>query len=1142
MLTLARRLAFISLLFCAPAPTLVAQEAGASAAPEEALDQVREVAAELASIGYELDLTGLSVETLRRSAMRKRGLRHIDLRGDSSRYAGIVAWLQGFGVWDFEDAEELSAAFARAVDAEREAFFVPEENLLAVRERRKLTEARLELRRAGLAHELVHAWRSQVDPEWLEWGSLGTTTEEAHIRQAMIEGEADFVAAALALLRQGTPIEELGVTDLDDVNALFSELELFTLQAESGLRFGLERWKSGGWGSVRDMWAERPGSTEQLLHPAKYGEDLPSQVVLPDWPDDFPAAELVGVDTLGELEVYRLLRIAQVERDVARVAAAGWDGDALALYRTEGGDSVVVWRSLWDRELDAQQFYAALAEEGDGEWRIRGRVIDWVRSFDGALGARWWDHAADHPLDSRTDANDAASTALVEAAWLDEAALDPFVADDRWVVPRAGFSVPIPTGWVEDQLGEIPLLTLEGDERYMLSMVTISIEFPGISRLEEAMEQALEGMAIVDGAVTSSEIVELDGRRFGFVMVEMAIGPGVRSKVLVSLRGPTVTSLTVGGQLDVWEAHADEIEAVFAGVACDADAHERPVLDDEQAEERELPAVDQSLVLTVVDAVNEEPVPLQDVWVAVEDYDLWDAPKSRQAEHILKRGRRYTTDRRGEVRIAYRQPFGSMYMARSDTRLGPESLLVPPLRGDYDPNLVLYVHPIRDLEVVVQGTDGAALEEVPVGFFGLGDDGEWWLRGTESSQQKGRVSWEQFLGTIQWSAEETEQLEVGFAFPQTSVPNVVIDPQDPPEEPISLTLPETGSLLVHVLESEHRAYSFASIGAELRIAGDERAIEYEADRSDRSRAKLDLENDALFAHVGLGLELEVRAQFSDPWQPVTGPTRAGEQVEVTLEVQERDSGYSSWGSDWMYLSGIALGEDGAPAANRKLRWRVSPLQDSRTLGKGSSRTNAKGLVSLAMNRELEQAVRSHYWATATGGVIGESDLRELQLEIWTDDDSGPELFWAADFLSVGGGADMEIDHLSPQPVRRYLEVTVVDVAGEPVMGNLVLSSVDEQGGIYDDRRSLSWDDGASMIEYPQTREGCRYLLSVEADGYKPLGGVAIEPGQSDIEVALEDHELGVRVEGVLLMPPGRYRDGVNHYNLPTTCRRSGSSA
>lgn len=126
-----------------------------------------------------------------------------------------------------------------------------------------------------------------------------------------------------------------------------------------GHELATEIFERGGFKLLNDKLKSPPRSMEQVLHPEKYLDqrDEPAPVAEPT-PVGGASAESDG--RLGEFFVRVLLQSA-VPADEAARAAAGWGGDAYSLWRDETGQYRLAWRTVWDTDSDAREFYEALA-------------------------------------------------------------------------------------------------------------------------------------------------------------------------------------------------------------------------------------------------------------------------------------------------------------------------------------------------------------------------------------------------------------------------------------------------------------------------------------------------------------------------------------------------------------------------------------------------------------------------------------------------------------------------------------------------------------------------------------------------------------------------------------------------------------
>ncbi len=138
-------------------------------------------------------------------------------------------------------------------------------------------------------------------------------------------------------------------------------------------------------------YANPPVSTEQILHPGRYPDDVPQIVTLPPLTDTLGAGwRLVDEDVLGEFGLDIYLDV-YVSPSAAQVAAEGWGGDRYAVYwRDDESAFVLVLRLAWDTSADAAEFRDAF--EQFAELRLGGGPAR-------AEGdARWWWSGEDRML------------------------------------------------------------------------------------------------------------------------------------------------------------------------------------------------------------------------------------------------------------------------------------------------------------------------------------------------------------------------------------------------------------------------------------------------------------------------------------------------------------------------------------------------------------------------------------------------------------------------------------------------------------------------------------------------------------------------------------------------------------------------
>lgn len=247
-----------------------------------------------------------------------------------------------------------------------------------------------------LAHELDHALEDQ------NFGLDDTPStgddDAALAGQALDEGSATDVMIEFAA-RYLNPLDLLAATDTIDAgtgDVPKAYVEQLTWSYLGGRKFvAALRELGGGWKLVDYALESRPpATTEQVLHARKYiADERPGQVRIDGAPLRREGWRPADRNVLGELPTSILLE-AGVDKETARTAAAGWDGDRYELWRRDvaPGDCdypcrdqlavVAAWR--WDSDADTAGFDDAARsyiEAGlDGQrvgsaWRLDGGYV-----------------------------------------------------------------------------------------------------------------------------------------------------------------------------------------------------------------------------------------------------------------------------------------------------------------------------------------------------------------------------------------------------------------------------------------------------------------------------------------------------------------------------------------------------------------------------------------------------------------------------------------------------------------------------------------------------------------------------------------------------------------------------------------------
>jgi hypothetical protein len=255
-----------------------------------------------------------------------------------------------------------------------------------------------------LAQELYHALQDQYGL----FENLDYSTREKHnAADGIVEGDANL---ADTLYNQSCEANGGPWNCLRDTSAggggggLDVNLGLYQIVFQpysDGPAWVYEVWQNQGWDAVTDIYSNPPASTEQTIHPDKYGVDEPNypdveRTASDDW-NLVPEGGQVDYASFGEAGMYVTMWYPTYEAAVGQITpqaspiipynnhlggengslllnsqdslnydhpvSAGWDGDKLLTYVPEGSsgyeETAFVWKSTWDSVEDAEEFAAA---------------------------------------------------------------------------------------------------------------------------------------------------------------------------------------------------------------------------------------------------------------------------------------------------------------------------------------------------------------------------------------------------------------------------------------------------------------------------------------------------------------------------------------------------------------------------------------------------------------------------------------------------------------------------------------------------------------------------------------------------------------------------------------------------------------
>ncbi len=238
-----------------------------------------------------------------------------------------------------------------------------------------------------LAHEYTHFLQfDHFDPvNNLNYSndSCEENAESCFAIGALLEGDATLTEILLTTesdlkLFQNLP-EQPGTSVFEDAPQYFRDALLFPYTF--GYDFVAHFYHQGGFEAVDELYANPPDSAEQIMHPERYPQDEPVEVLMepftnilarqcdPQLDNVLNEADLLWILGSGHEQSWRLSAAE------AKKAAEGWGGGGYQLSRCEGLP-LVFGKTLWDSTRDADEFYQALGKHFDRRW---GRSDDKIR-------------------------------------------------------------------------------------------------------------------------------------------------------------------------------------------------------------------------------------------------------------------------------------------------------------------------------------------------------------------------------------------------------------------------------------------------------------------------------------------------------------------------------------------------------------------------------------------------------------------------------------------------------------------------------------------------------------------------------------------------------------------------------------------
>ena len=300
------------------------------------------------------------------AAMRRKVRDEVDRETSSPEWAGEEAALKAFGL--VPRKMDLRRALRDLLDSQVVGFYDPRGKTLFLAENAGsgLEEDPLEglplpedfsVRDLFLIHELDHAL---VDQRLGLLALLPLEDKEngdrAGAARCVAEGDATWVMFRYAVeALKATPAQEAKMADLVTTMGagknllggypeyLQENLLIAYLGGYSLVKAVVEKRGTAG---LDDLYRHPPASMEQVLHPEKYlaGQDPPLAVEA-RLPEGSPLAGWTRLHggVWGEFDTRLVLKAWGVPEAEATRAAAGWGGDAYALFRAPDGRTGFFW-------------------------------------------------------------------------------------------------------------------------------------------------------------------------------------------------------------------------------------------------------------------------------------------------------------------------------------------------------------------------------------------------------------------------------------------------------------------------------------------------------------------------------------------------------------------------------------------------------------------------------------------------------------------------------------------------------------------------------------------------------------------------------------------------------------------------------
>lgn len=222
-----------------------------------------------------------------------------------------------------------------------------------------------------ISHELVHALQDQ----YFNLTKLLTTDKNQDsvlAKMSLVEGEAMLGSVEY----MSKTLVSDGMNSLKTITGLFKNpmgasfsdsvlkttpgflVEQMMFPYTTGMKFASHlKEHYQGWDNFSEVYKSPPVSTEQIIHPEKYiNQEKPVQINIDEKIIRDKKYSFLKKDSFGEFFLYNYF-LEYLDENESEKASYGWGGDNSVLFADKDNNSIFVYKSAWDTNNDAQEFF-----------------------------------------------------------------------------------------------------------------------------------------------------------------------------------------------------------------------------------------------------------------------------------------------------------------------------------------------------------------------------------------------------------------------------------------------------------------------------------------------------------------------------------------------------------------------------------------------------------------------------------------------------------------------------------------------------------------------------------------------------------------------------------------------------------------